>query len=97
MIDLELTGGNERIGAIISEMATKGIENMTENFPPHKIPWTWDGRTWSMLRCVQDLRSRTEYILGTDRRLFQNLAVKEPWHNTNNYMVLGCLCGVTLR
>ena len=42
------------------------------------------------------MRSRTDYILGTDRRLFQNVAVRDPWHNTDHYMVLGCLPGTPL-
>ena len=42
------------------------------------------------------MRSRTDYILGTDRRLFQNVAVRDPQHNTDHYMVLGCLPGAPL-
>ena len=42
------------------------------------------------------VRSRTDYILGTDRCLFQNIAVRDPWHNTDHYMVLGCLPGAPL-
>ena len=42
------------------------------------------------------VRSRTDYILGTDRRLFQNVAVQDPRHNTDHYMVLGCLPGAPL-
>ena len=37
------------------------------------------------------MRSRTDYILGTDRRLFSNVTVQDPRHNSDNYMVLGCL------
>ena len=42
------------------------------------------------------VQSRTDYILGTDRRLFQNVAVRDPRHNTDQYMVLGCLPGAPL-
>ena len=38
-----------------------------------------------------------DYILGTDCCLFQNVATQDPRHNTNHYMFLGCLHGVTLR
>ena len=37
------------------------------------------------------MRSRTDYILGTDRRLFKNVSVRDPRHNSDHYMVLGCL------
>ena len=44
-----------------------------------------------MLRNGREVRSRTDYIPGTDRRLFRNVAVRDPWHNSDHYMVLGCL------
>ena len=33
----------------------------------------------------------TDYIMGTDRRLFGNVAVRDPWHKSDHFMVLGCL------
>ena len=44
-----------------------------------------------MVREEKVVRSRTDYILGADRRLFWNVSVQDPRHNTNHYMVLGCL------
>ena len=44
-----------------------------------------------MRRKGQVVRSQTDYILGTDRRMFKNVAVRDPRHNTDHYMVLGCL------
>ena len=44
-----------------------------------------------MRRKVQVVWSRTDYILGTDSRLFKNVAVRDPRHNSDHYMVLGCL------
>ena len=44
-----------------------------------------------MLRKGRDVRFRTDYILGTDRRLFGNVSVRDPRHNSDHYMVLGCL------
>ena len=29
------------------------------------------------------VRSRTDYILGTDRSLFRNVAVRDPHHNAD--------------
>ena len=56
--------------------------------PPHK-PWLKDGRTWEIHSGGQEVRSRTDYILGTDSRLFQNVAVRYAQHNTYHYLVLG--------
>ena len=39
------------------------------------------------------VRSRTDYITGTDRRLFLNVSVRDPRHNTDHYLVLACLPG----
>ena len=52
---------------------------------------------WDMRQKGQVVRSRTEYILGTDRRLFKNVSVRDPRHNTDQYMVLGCLSGAPLK
>ena len=43
------------------------------------------------------VRSRTDYILGTDRSLFRNVAVRDPRHNSDHYMVMGLLRGGTVR
>ena len=50
-----------------------------------------------MVREGKVVRFRTDYILGTDRRLFWKVSVWDPWHNTNHYMVLGCLCSAPKR
>ena len=43
------------------------------------------------------MRSRTDYILGKDFRLVWNVSVRDPWHNSEHYMVLGCLHSAPLR
>ena len=43
------------------------------------------------------VRSQTDYILGSDRRIFQNVAVQYPRHNSDHYMVIQYLCGVSPR
>ena len=43
------------------------------------------------------VRSRTDYILGTDRSLIRNVAVRDPRHNSDHYMVMGMLWGGTVR
>ena len=37
------------------------------------------------------VRYRTDYLLGTDRSLFRNVSVRDPRHNTDRFMVVGCL------
>ena len=44
-----------------------------------------------MFREGKVVRSRTDYILGTYQSLFWNVSVWEPRHNTDHYIVLGCL------
>ena len=43
------------------------------------------------------IRSRTDYILGTDLSLFRNVAVQDPRYNSDHYMVVGLLRGGTVR
>ena len=43
------------------------------------------------------LRSRTDYIMGMDRRIFWNVYVRDPRHNSDHYMFMGCLCSAPLR
>ena len=50
-----------------------------------------------MIRLVGEVQSQMYYILGTDICLFCNVTVWDPSHNSDHYMVLGCLCRVTLR
>ena len=81
---------------IATDLATEGLEDMAQHFMPRGRRWCWDRQTWDMRRQGQVVRSWTDYILGTDRRLFQNVAVREPRHNTDHHMVLGCLPGAPL-
>ena len=50
-----------------------------------------------MIREGREVRSRTDYILGTDCRLFGNVSVRDPRHNSYHYMVLGCLHSASLK
>ena len=50
-----------------------------------------------MVRGGKAVRSRTDYILGTDRSLFRNVAVRDPRYNSDQYMVMGLLRGGTAK
>ena len=44
-----------------------------------------------MVREGKVVRSRTDYLLWTDRSLFRNVSVRDPRHNTDHFMVVGFL------
>ena len=50
-----------------------------------------------MIRVGREVRSRTDYILGTDLCLVWNVSVRDPRHNSDHYMFLGCLRSAPLR
>ena len=50
-----------------------------------------------MVRLGREVRSRKEYILGSDLRIFHYVAVWNPQHNSYHYMVMGCLHGASQR
>ena len=70
---------------------------MTAHFLPRKRLWGRERRTWSMVRDGKVIRSRTDYLLGTDRSLFRNVAIRDPRHNSDHYMVVGHLRSGTAR
>ena len=80
--------GDRRGEYIAAAMATEGLEDMLAHFLLQRRSWCRDGRTRSMTREGREVRSRTEYILGTDLRLFGNISVRDPRHNPYHYMVL---------
>ena len=50
-----------------------------------------------MIREEREVRYRTDYILGTDCRIFGNVSVRDPGHNSDHYLVLGCLHSAYLK
>ena len=50
-----------------------------------------------MVREGRVIRSRTDYLLGTDRSLFRNVAVQDPRHNSDHFMVVRHLRSATDR
>ena len=49
-----------------------------------------------MIREGRKVRSQTDYILGTDCRLFGNISVWDSRHKSVSYMVRGCLHSASL-
>ena len=88
--------GDQRGETIATTIVTEGLEDMAQYFLSQKQWWCRDRPTWGMLQKGREVRSRTEYIPGTDRRLFGNVSVRDPQHNSDHYMVLGCLPSASL-
>ena len=84
-------GGGGGSDEYLPRAAAEGLEDMVRRFQPRERRWCRDRRTWGLIRKGREVRSRTDYILGADRRLFRNVAVQESWHNSDHYMVLGCI------
>ena len=66
---------------------------MSGYFLSRNTPWLKDGCTWAMHRGVHEVHSQTYHILSTDSYLLQNVVVQGTRHNTDHYLVLGCLLG----
>ena len=91
------TASDGRGTEIAAALTEAGVEDMTTHFLPRKRIWGRERRTWSMVREGKVIRSRTDYLLGTDRSLFRNVAVRDPRHNSDHYMVVGHLPGGTAQ
>ena len=76
---------------IAAALTAEGLEDMATHFLLRQSTWGRERSIWSMVREGKVVRSWIYYILGTDRRLFWNVYVRDPRHNTDHYMVLGCL------
>ena len=85
--------GTAWVEAIADKLTAAGIKDTGLHFLPRCKPWLQDRCTWSMRRDGREVRSQTDYILGTDHRLFQDVAVQDPRHSSDNCMVLGCMRG----
>ena len=51
---------------------------------------------WIMVWLKREMQSLTNYILGTDRRIFRNVSDGDPSHNLDNYLILERLRSSTL-
>ena len=90
-VNISALEGDRRAEDIATELATAGLEDMARHFLIWEKRWCQDRRTWEMLRKGREVRSQTDYILGTECCLFRNVTVWDPRHNSDHYMVLGCL------
>ena len=89
--DLEESESDRRGTEIAAAMMAAGLEDMMAYLLLRKHRWVREIRTWSMVREGKVVRSRMDYLLGTDRSLFRNVSVRDPRHNTDHFIVVGCL------
>ena len=89
--ELEEPENDRRGKEIAAAMTEAGVEDMTAHFLPQRRRWGRERRTWSMVREDKVVRSRRDYILGIYQSLFRNVSVRDPRHNTDHFMVVGCL------
>ena len=78
-------------------LASEGLNYMSAHLLPRRRSWFRDGRTCSMVRAGREVRSRMDYILGMDSRLFWNVSVWDPRNKPDHYLVMGCLHSTPLR
>jgi hypothetical protein len=81
---------NDRGMEIATMVANLGVEDIIQYFcqkQKHR-----KGSTWRMQRGDRWIKSRCDYILGTDKRIFKKISVKEPRHfYSDHLMVVGVL------
>ena len=95
--DLAQPEGVQREEDIVAALTAEGLEDMLVHFLPQQIPWCLDRRVWSMVRLGREVSSRVDYILGTDCCLFRNVSARDLRHNSDHYLVIGCLRSTPLR
>ena len=92
-VNLERTGGWGRYEDIATLVAKTGLEDILEHFLLRLRPWRRDRQSWETVRQGRELRSWTDYILGSDFQIFRNMIVRYLRHNSDHFMVMGYLCG----
>ena len=96
-MDLGNVGSRGRDKDIMASVSTAVLEDLAVNFFLRRQAWCRDRRTWATRRQGRVVRSRMDYILGSGRWIFQNVAVWIPRHNSDHFMVVGSLHGSSPR
>jgi exonuclease III len=86
-IDLRKQTPTNRDTEIMALLATLGLEDMSTHFLQRKK--FRHGNTWQMGREGNIIQSRCDYTLGTDRRIFKYISIKDPFYNSDNFMMTG--------
>ena len=94
LVHTESAGQDEET---VSDLAADTLEAMLAQFIPRRRSWCWDRRMCSIVCMGREVRSWEEYIMGIYRRLLRNMSIRDPMHNSDHYIILGCLHITTLR
>ena len=87
-LDLEKTGGQGWGEEITEAVETAVQEDLAGNFLPRQRAWCNYRRTWAMVRQGKGVWYQTYYIMGSELRIFHNVVVRDPRHNSYNPMVI---------
>jgi hypothetical protein len=93
--DLMDPNPDSRTVEIMALMASMGLEDMPSHF--RQRAGFRHGDTWHMVRDGQLISSKCDYIMATDRRIFQYVRLKEPRYNSDHLMVTGGILSATRR
>ena len=63
-------------------VVTVGLEDISAQFLPRRRDWNWYQRPWAVVKQGRLMRSQTDYIMGSDRQIFHNVAVQDSQHNS---------------
>jgi endonuclease/exonuclease/phosphatase family metal-dependent hydrolase len=86
---------NDRARSMAADLASYGFEDLLPHF--RQRCGFCHGTTWWQHRDGGTVRSRCDYILGTDRRMFKNVSLRDPrLFSSDHLMVLGELHSDTL-
>ena len=88
--------GYRREEDIAAALTEAWLEDMSAHFLLQRRPWCRDKSMWNMVRAGRRLRSQTDYILDMYRHLFRDMSARDPRHNLDHYLVLGCICSASL-
>ena len=86
--DLAFLEGNRHVEEILASISTTVLEDMSTHFLPFCKDWSWDGRIWCMHLQAREGSPQTDYLLGMDCPMFQNVSIWDPLHNSEHYTVL---------
>ena len=81
-VGLERMGGRWLDKEIALVVETVGIEDISAHFLQKWRAWNWYQRPWAVVKQGRLMRSRTDYILGSDHQIFQNVDVQKPPHKS---------------
>ena len=70
-------------------VVTAGLEDLVGNFPPRRRTCFRDRQMWEMVRQGRVVRYRMDYLLGSNFRIFRNMAVRDTRHNSDHFMAMG--------